>query len=183
VGYDPATRAHALTGAGPGALRDRGEATLEAPLGETPVLVRPGAVLCLLDPAVDTLAPYGERCTRADALDRRVLLAFPSAPWSGWLAPGVHARGTPGPASWVLELARARSTPGAGDAGDAGDAGGSRFDLQADLGLLAGGAPRAVEVRGAASHAYDPATGVLHAALAPATWGAPVRLEVRIRPL
>jgi hypothetical protein len=55
--------------------------TLPAPLGELPLLVRAGAVLPLLSPDVDTLAPYGGG-TRGvvrldDRRDRLELIAFP----------------------------------------------------------------------------------------------------------
>ena len=163
VAYDPATRAHTLTGAGPAAVHGRGEVTLDAPLGEAPVLVRPGALLCLLDPTVDTLAPYGDSAVRADQVDDRVLLAFPSVSWSGALAPGLRAASAVGDARWVLDVAGTEDR---------------RLRVEADLGLLPTGAPGDVAVLDAAWHRYDPTTGVLRAELAGG------RLEVRsTRPL
>ena len=57
------------------------QVTLPAPLEELPLLVRAGAVLPLLPPDVDTLAPFGGRTDRvtrlADRRDRLHLLAFP----------------------------------------------------------------------------------------------------------
>jgi alpha-glucosidase (family GH31 glycosyl hydrolase) len=158
VGYDPAHRAHHLTGAGTAAAHDAGEVTLDAPLDETPVLVRPGAVLCLLSPVVDTLAPYGESWVRAELVDDRVLLAFPSRPWSGAVGDGLGASSAVDDTGWVLEV---------------GGFSDHRVLIEADLGLLPAGRPHEVEVFGAASHRYDGATGVLRAELA-GTW-----LEVR----
>jgi hypothetical protein len=150
VGYDPVSRAHTVTGAGTGAVHDAGEATLDAPLDEAPVLVRAGAVLCLLSPVVDTLAPYGDSWVRSELVDDRVLLAFPSRPWSGALGEGLSATSAADDKGWVLEVA------GFSD---------RRVTVQADLGLLPAGRPGAVEVLGAASHRYDHSTGVLRAAL------------------
>jgi alpha-glucosidase (family GH31 glycosyl hydrolase) len=159
VGYDPASRAHTATGAGNGAVHDAGEVTLDAPLDEAPVLVRPGAVLCLLSPVVDTLAPYGDSWVRAELVDDRVLLAFPSRPWSGTLGVGLSATSAVDDTGWVVEL------KGFAD---------RRVTIQADLGLLPSGPPNEVEVLGTASHRYDVSTGVLRAALAGD------RMEVRI---
>jgi len=158
VGYDPANRAHHLTGAGTAAAHDAGEVTLHAPLDEVPVLVRPGAVLCLLSPVVDTLAPYGESWVRAELVDDRVLLAFPSRAWSGALSDGLSASSAVDDTGWVLEV------EGFSD---------HRVLIEADLGLLPSGRPGEVEVRGAASQRYDGSTGVLRAELGGA------RLEVR----
>jgi alpha-D-xyloside xylohydrolase len=158
VGYDPARRAHHLTGAGTAAAHEAGEVTLDAPLDEAPVLVRPGAVLCLLSPVVDTLAPYGESWVRAELVDDRVLLAFPSRPWSGAVGDGLRASSAVDHTGWVLEV------EGFSD---------HRVIIEADLGLLPAGRPQVIEVLGAASHRYDGATGVLRAELAGA------RLEIR----
>ncbi len=53
--------------------------TVPAPLAELPLMVRAGAVLPLLPPTVDTLAPYGDDETvRLDEVGKRLhLLAFP----------------------------------------------------------------------------------------------------------
>jgi alpha-D-xyloside xylohydrolase len=158
VGYDPANRAHHLTGAGTAAVHDAGEVTLDAPLDEAPVLVRPGAVLCLLSPVVDTLAPYGESWVRAELVEDRVLLAFPSRAWSGALGDGLSASSAVDDTRWVLDV------EGCSD---------HRVIIEADLGVLPAGRPHEVEVLGAASHRYDGATGILRAELAGA------RLEVR----
>ena len=148
VGYDPVGRAHTLTGAGAGAVHDVGEVTLAAPLDEAPVLVRPGAVLCLLSPVVDTLAPYGESAIRADQVDDRVLLAFPSRPWSGALGEGLRASSAVADTRWVLDV-------------EGGTDADRSFSIEADLGLLPSGRPHEVEVLGATSHHYDRSTGVL----------------------
>jgi alpha-glucosidase (family GH31 glycosyl hydrolase) len=60
-------------------LRGRYALTLPAPLAELPLLARAGAVIPMLPPDVDTLAPYrGPGVVRlADRLDRMELLAFP----------------------------------------------------------------------------------------------------------
>jgi hypothetical protein len=158
VGFDPVSRAHTVTGAGTGATHDVGEVTLDAPLDEAPVLVRPGTVLCLLSPVVDTLAPYGDSAVRAELVDDRVLLAFPSRSWSGALGDDLSAESTVTEAGWVLDVA-----------GGAG----RRFSLQADLGLLPSGPPDDIQVLGATSHHYDGSTGVLGAEFVGA------RLEVR----
>ena len=151
VGYDPVSRAHAFTGAGTGAVHDAADVTLDAPLDEVPVLVRPGAVLCLLSPVVDTLAPYGDSAITAALVDDRVLLAFPSRPWSGALGDGLRASSAVGDTGWVLDV------EGVAD---------RRVTIEADLGLLPAGRPDDVEVLGAASHRYDRSTGVLRAELA-----------------
>jgi alpha-glucosidase (family GH31 glycosyl hydrolase) len=151
VGYDPVSRAHTVTGAGIGAVHDAGEVTLDASLDEAPVLVRPGAVLCLLSPRIDTLAPYGDSWVRAELIEDRVLLAFPSRPWSGTLGEGLSASSFVDDTSWVLEV------EGFSD---------RRVTIEADLGLLPSGNPEEVEVLGAISHDYDRSTGVLRATLA-----------------
>ncbi|HEY6472768.1 MAG TPA: TIM-barrel domain-containing protein [Acidimicrobiales bacterium] len=148
VGYDPVRRAHALTGAGTSARHDRGIATLAAPLDEVPILVRPGTLLSLLPPEVDTLAPYGETVRRVDDVTDRVVLAFPSASWSGRLGPGLMATSVVTDGKWLLDLSAE---------------GGRRMRVEADLGVLPGGAPDDVDVRGAAAQQYDPTTGIFHA--------------------
>jgi alpha-glucosidase (family GH31 glycosyl hydrolase) len=158
VQFHPANRAHRLTGAGTGAVRDSGEVTLDAPLDEAPVFVRPGAVLSLLSPVVDTLAPYGDSAVTAELVGDRVLLAFPSRPWSGALGDDLDASSAVDDTGWVLEVR------GGAD---------RRVRVEADLGLLPSGRPGRVQVLGAASHRYDGSTGVLLAELAGA------RLEVR----
>jgi hypothetical protein len=108
---------------------------------------------------VDTLAPYGESWVRAELVDDRVLLAFPSRTWSGAVGDGLRASSAVDDTRWVLEV------EGLSD---------HRVLIEADLGLLPAGRPQVVEVLGAASHRYDGATGVLRAELAGA------QLEVRI---
>jgi alpha-D-xyloside xylohydrolase len=151
VGYDPVSRAHTLTGAGTGAVHHAGEVTLDAALDEAPVLVRPGAVLCLLSPVIDTLAPYGDSWVRAELIDDRVLLAFPSWPWSGALGDGLSATSAVDDTGWVLDV------EGFSD---------RRVTIEADLGLLPSGRPAEIEVLGATSHRYVQSTGVLRAVLA-----------------
>jgi hypothetical protein len=159
VDFDPVSRAHTVTGAGTGAVHDAGEVTLDAALDEVPMLVRPGAVLCLLSPVIDTLAPYGDSWVRAELVEDRVLLAFPSRPWSGSLGDGLSATSAVDDRGWVLEV------EGFSD---------RRVTIQADLGLLPSGRPDQVQVLGATSHHYDSSTGVLRASLASD------RLEVNI---
>jgi hypothetical protein len=151
VGYDPVSRAHTMTGAGTGAVHHAGEVTLDAALDEAPVLVRPGAVLCLLSPVIDTLAPYGDSWVRAELIDDRVLLAFPSRSWSGALGDALSASSAVDETGWVLDV------EGFSD---------RRVTIEADLGLLPSRRPEEIEVLGAKSHHYDRSTGVLRAALA-----------------
>jgi alpha-glucosidase len=150
VCYDPANRAHTLTGARIAALHHKGQATLAAPLDEVPILVRPGALLSLLPPEIDTLAPYGETVRHVDDITDRVLLAFPSASWSGRLGPGLTATSTVADSEWLLDVATDTDR---------------RVRVEADLALLPGGAPHDVDVRGTASHHYDPTTGIFRAEL------------------
>lgn len=150
VDYDPVNRAHTLTGAGTSPVHNKGQVTLAAPLDQVPILVRPGAVLGLVPPEVDTLAPYGESVQRVDDVTDRAVLVFPSASWSGRLGPGLTGTSVVTNSKWTMELVA--------------DAGMS-VQVQADLGLLPGGTPEAVEVRGATSHDYDPQTGVFRAEL------------------
>ena len=151
VRYDPSGRTHRLTGAGTAAVHGIGKVMLDAPLEEAPVLVCPGAVLCLLSPGVDTLAPYGELAVRVDQVDDRVLLAFPSRPWSGALGVELSASSTVTEKGWVLEVA-----------GGVNEC----LSVEADLALLPSGTPDGVDVLGATSYHYDRSTGVLHAELA-----------------
>ncbi|HJQ85591.1 MAG TPA: TIM-barrel domain-containing protein, partial [Candidatus Binatia bacterium] len=83
--------------------------TVPAPLDELPLLVRAGAVLPLLPPDVDTLAPYGDPVLGLvglrDRRDRAVLLAFPRGEGSasmfdaGETVRSVEQRGV-----WTLEV-------------------------------------------------------------------------------
>jgi alpha-glucosidase (family GH31 glycosyl hydrolase) len=114
-------------------LRGGRTVRLPAPLDELPLLVRAGAVLPLLPPEVDTLAPYGggrDFVRLADRRDRLDLLAFPRGRSSGRLG----ARGR-----WVSRLRRGswRLSLRAG--------GPRRYRLQASLPGLR---PRSVRLNG-----------------------------------
>ena len=150
VEYDPISRVHSLTGAGASAVHGQRPATLAAPLDRMPILLRPGALLCLLPPEVDTLAPYGELVRRADDITDRIVLAFPSASWTGTLSPEIGAISTVTDSGWTLELSGGLDR---------------RITVEADLGLLPSGAPVDIAVRGAASHNYEQKNGVVRVEL------------------
>jgi hypothetical protein len=124
---------------------------LPAPLDELPLLVRAGAVLPLLPPEVDTLAPYGgggESVRLADRRDRLQLLAFPSGRSSGRLGARGRWASERRAGRWTLTL---RGRP-------------RRYSLQA---ALPGGRPIAVRVNGRhlprAAWRFDRRAGVLRA--------------------
>ena len=111
---------------------------LPAPLAELPLLARAGALLALLPPEVDTLAPYGRGAKGvvrlADRRRRMDLLAFPRGRSRArfhrreWLVSRVRPRG------WELTVRGARKR---------------RYRLQASLGALTKPLrPCAVSVRG-----------------------------------
>jgi alpha-glucosidase (family GH31 glycosyl hydrolase) len=108
----------------PELLRGRSEATIPAPLDELPLLVRAGAVLPLLPPDVDTLAPYGggEGLVRLrDRAGELRLLAFPrgrstSRFYDDGRIASIERRGR-----WTLRIRGNRSRS---------------YDLQAALGTL-----------------------------------------------
>ena len=104
-------------------LRGRREVTVPAPLDELPLLVRAGAVLPLLPPDVDTLAPYGggDGLVRLrDRAGRLALLAFPrgrsTSRFHGGRIASTERRGR-----WTLRI---------------GDSRGRAYGLQASLGTL-----------------------------------------------
>ena len=71
------------------------QVTLPAPLGQPPLLLRAGAVLPLLGPDVDTLAPYGREAglvRLADRSRRLRLLAVPRGRSGARLPDGARAR-------------------------------------------------------------------------------------------
>lgn len=165
--YDSSTTAYSLGRAS--VLRGEQEVTLPAPLGEPPLLLRAGAVVPLLDPAVRTLAPYGEGAvTRlADRADRGVLLAVPRGTTLRRLGSYGSARSIERRGRWVLRVRGARS---------------QTLEVQASLlALRRPFTPRVVLVNGKrlkrGAWSYSRATGVLRTTLR----GARVRLEARAR--
>jgi hypothetical protein len=145
-------------------LRGHRTVRLPAPLDELPLLVRAGAVIPMLPPDVDTLAPYGAggaAVRLADRRDRLDLLAFPSGRSSGRLGASGRWSSVRRPGGWTLALrADARR----------------RFRLQA---ALPGRRPRTVLLNGRrlgrGAWSWNRRTGVLRAAFA----GRAVRLVVR----
>ena len=99
VGYDPGSGAFNL--AGPVEFTSGGrDLTVPAPLDQLPMMVRAGAVLPLLPPDVDTLAPEGDGPGLVDLEERRGtmrLLAFPRGTSAGTLADGETVRSTESP--------------------------------------------------------------------------------------
>jgi alpha-glucosidase (family GH31 glycosyl hydrolase) len=86
------------------------EATLPAPLGEPPLLLRAGAVLPLLTGDVDTLSPYGREAGLTRLADRAGvlrLLVTPRGSTLSQLADGASARSIERRRRWVLRM-RAR---------------------------------------------------------------------------
>jgi len=133
---------------------------LDAPLHRLPMHVRAGTVLPLLDPSVDTLAPYGRGTAvrLADRKDRLRLLAWPRGRRTVALGADRRDRATSSESSrgWTLRLTQGRTR---------------RVEVQAALGTLRGGAFRPCRVLGGRtgrvalrrghSWSYAPATGVL----------------------
>ncbi len=128
---------------------------LPAPLAQLPLLVRTGAVIPLLSPDVDTLAPYrgGPGVVRlADRRGRMQLLAFPQ----GRSAAAMGTRperiaSAEGDRSWRLTIRGKRAR---------------RYSLQASLATLREPfAPRSLTVAGRPlrSWSYDRRTRVLRA--------------------
>jgi sulfoquinovosidase len=145
--------------ASPERLSGGRDMTLPAPLDELPLLVRQGAVIPLLDPAVETLADYGAGATvrLRDREDRLRLLAWPRGRRTVSLGPGAAAAETATSKEtkhgWELRI-HGRQT--------------RTYEIEAALGTLGDGgfAPCDVKVtpRGHAVlelERYDPATGVL----------------------
>ncbi len=165
VGYDEPSTAYTLGRAR--VLGGDADVTLPAPLGEPPLLVRAGAVVPLLDPAVRTLTPYGGGAvTRlADRERRAVLLAVPRGTTLRRLGPYGSARSIERRGRWVLRVRSARR---------------QRLELQASLLTLRRPfVPRELLVNGRrlkrSAWSYSRATGVLRTTLR----GARVRLEAR----
>jgi alpha-glucosidase (family GH31 glycosyl hydrolase) len=108
------------TGAGafvPGAprlLEGGRDHVLPAPEDELPLLARAGAVLPLLDPDVDTLAPYRGRgvVSLDERRDRMTLLAFPRGRWTGRFGRRGRLGSTEGRRArrWVLSITGERAT-------------------------------------------------------------------------
>jgi hypothetical protein len=166
--YDSATGAFVLGAAT--LLAGERIVTVPAPPDELPLLVRAGAVLPLLPPDVDTLAPYGDPAgdlvrldDRADAL---AVVAFPRDTSEARLLAGrERLTSTERPGSWELAVKGARPRT---------------YALQASLATLrAALVPCAVEWRGqplsAEAWTYDAGTAVLRAQFA----GRKGRLVVR----
>ena len=105
-------------------LRGDRDATLPAPLGEPPLLLRAGALLPLLGADVDTLSPYGREAglvRLADRAGRLRLLAVPRGRTRARLPDGGAARSVERRGRWVLRLRTRRRT---------------RFTVEASLGAL-----------------------------------------------
>ena len=87
------------------------EHVLPAPEDELPLLVRAGAVLPLLAPDVDTLAPYdGDGVvTAAERADRRTLLAFPRGRSVARMDEDERVGSTEGRRRWVLTISGRRT--------------------------------------------------------------------------
>ncbi len=88
-------------------LRGPRRVTLPAPLAELPLLARAGTLLALLDPGVDTLAPYGDRApvtSLGESEGRRVLLAFPRGRSSARLEDGGRLHSREARRAWTLTV-------------------------------------------------------------------------------
>jgi alpha-D-xyloside xylohydrolase len=89
-------------------LRGPGDATLPAPPGRPPLLVRAGALLPLLPSGVDSLSRHaaapGGPVGLAERSAERVLLAFPRGRSERPLGPEGTARAHEGAAGWTLAL-------------------------------------------------------------------------------
>ena len=140
---------------GPVRLLDGGRAhNLPAPLDELPLLVRAGAVIPLLSPDVDTLAPYrGPGVVRlADRLDRLHLIAFPRGRSTATMGARAERIGSvEGNRTWELTIRGKRAR---------------RYSLQASLATLHRPfAPRSLSVAGRPlrSWTFDRRSGVLRA--------------------
>ncbi len=129
---------------------------LPAPLEELPLLARVGALLPLLSPDVDTLAPYGERApvvSLGERAARRVLLAFPRGRSTARLEDGGLLTSREGSAHWRLSIRSSARR---------------RWEVQASLRTLRRPfRPCAVSVRGGrlVGWRHSAATGVLRAIL------------------
>ena len=118
-------------------------------------MVRGGAVLPLLPPAVDTLAPYGRAQAGvvhlADRRRRLDLLAFPDGRWAGELGRGGRLVSAEGSGVWRLHVRAGGAT---------------RFRLQAAM-SDAGWRPCSVALDdrplSASRWSFDPRTAVLRA--------------------
>jgi alpha-glucosidase (family GH31 glycosyl hydrolase) len=83
------------------------DVTIPAPLAELPLLVRAGALLPLLTPDVDTLAPYGDAApavSLSERADTRVLLAFPRGRSEARLDDGGRLRSRERGGEWKLKV-------------------------------------------------------------------------------
>jgi len=151
-------------------LRGRRDHSIDAPLGQPPLLLRVGSVLPLLGGDVDTLSPYGSesRLVRlADRSRRMRLLAVPRGRTRSRLPDGAAARSVEGRRRWVLRVRARRSM---------------RWSIEASMRTLRRPfRPRRVLVRGRVLSrrrwSYNRRSGVLRVAVR----GARVRLDVRRR--
>lgn len=148
-------------------LRGGRDATVPAPLGQPPLLLRAGAILPLLGADVDTLSPYGRDAglvRMADRAGRLRLLAVPRGASASPLPDGGRAGSLERRRHWTLRL-RGPST---------------RWSIEASLAALRHPFhPRAVLVNGRRlarkRWSYDRATRVLRLEVS----GARLRVEVR----
>jgi alpha-glucosidase (family GH31 glycosyl hydrolase) len=105
-------------------LRGGRSVTVPGPLAELPLLARAGALLPLLSPDVDTLAPYGDRARVVSLHERRrrrVLLAFPRGSSVGRLGARGTLRSRERRGGWELMIRSRRR---------------HRWDIQASLATL-----------------------------------------------
>jgi alpha-glucosidase len=107
-----------------GGVKGGRRVTLRARLPEIPLLARAGAMIPLLDPAVDTLSPYtrkGDGITGLGETDRLQLLAFPRGRSGGRFLTDGRLRSQETPQGWRLTIS---------------EKGGHRWRIQAALGGL-----------------------------------------------
>ncbi len=104
VAYDEPSTAYSLGRTE--VLQGGSERTLPAPLGEPPLLLRVGAVVPFLDPAIRTLTDYGHpQVTRlADRERRATLLAVPRGTTLRRLGPYGSARSIERRGRWILRV-------------------------------------------------------------------------------
>lgn len=94
----------------PSILDGRREIEAAAPLGTLPLYARAGGVIALLEPDVDTLAPYGDDVVHAtDRAGRMRVLAFPRGRSTGRLYAGQRLRSAETRRGWTLTASKRRT--------------------------------------------------------------------------
>ena len=95
-------------------MRGRRDVTVPAPLEELPLLVRAGAVVALLPPGIDTLAPFGSRSPGVTSLGERRnrlrLLALPRGSSRSSFGRSGSIRSAETDSGWALRVAASRAT-------------------------------------------------------------------------